>query len=167
MYILRVKKEKNKEERGQRNSRGFPWQFFLSCAIDKRVNVAFSLKMESRGNYYSAERRNRARSKGEVKTESVSACERERSETSRPRVVAFMSVVSADKTCYRGFGYGRARKRHVEPQVTTNAYELQLQRVPLQANVSWKLEAERGEMPFRLSDHHVNSFKHYKNNFSF
>lgn len=58
--------------------------------------------MESRGNYYSAERRNRARSKGEVKTESVSARERERGETSRPRVVAFMSVVSADETCYRG-----------------------------------------------------------------
>lgn len=59
------------------------------------MNVAFFMKMESRGNYYSAERRNRARSKGEVKTESVSARERERSETSRPRVLAFMSAVSA------------------------------------------------------------------------
>lgn len=33
--------------------------------------------MESRGNYYSAERHNKVGSKGEVKTESVSARERE------------------------------------------------------------------------------------------
>lgn len=44
------------------------------------------LEMESRGNYYSFGRHNRVRSKGEVKTESVSARERERGETSRPRV---------------------------------------------------------------------------------
>lgn len=55
---------------------------FLLCY--QQTNHIFTLEMESRGNYYSAERRNRVRSKGEVKTESVSVCER--GETSRPRI---------------------------------------------------------------------------------
>lgn len=46
---------------------------FFFPAISKQTTIAFAMEMESRGNYYSAERRNRDRSKGEVKTESVSA----------------------------------------------------------------------------------------------
>jgi len=114
--------------------------------------------MESRGNYYSAERRNGARSKDEVKTESVSARERERNETSRPRGGVYVRRFCRQDALQRVSGYGGARKRHAEPHVIANAYELRLQRVPLQENVSWKSEAERGEMTFRLSDQHVNSF---------
>lgn len=74
--------------------------------------------MESRGNYYSAERRNRVRSKDEVKTESVSARERGRSETSRPRVVA----VYVRRFCRQDVLWGfrirtHTRKRHIEPHV--------------------------------------------------
>ena len=58
-----------------------------------------------------------------------------------------------------GFGHRDARKRYVEPHITANAYELRLQRVLLQANISWKQETERRKMLFRVLDRHVDFFK--------